>query len=30
MDLESNEGKEMRRVARQFRDSRGGATAEGG
>ncbi|KAL9412627.1 hypothetical protein AB3S75_041301 [Citrus x aurantiifolia] len=30
MDLESNEGKEMRRVARQFRDSCGGATAEGG
>lgn len=29
MDLESNEGKEMRRVARQFRDSCGGATAEG-
>ncbi|GAY37770.1 hypothetical protein CUMW_031600 [Citrus unshiu] len=31
MDLESNEGKEMRRVARQFRDSCGEATtAEGG
>lgn len=30
MDLESNEGKEMRRVARQFRDNCRGATAEGG